>query len=68
MLLNEESIANTIPYIEVENDTSIVEHEATTSSIVEEQKYYLMQRGLSEEDAVNVLVSGFAKEVTKNLP
>ena len=68
LLLNEESIANTIPYIEVENDTSIVEHEATTSSISEEQKYYLMQRGLSEEDAVNVLVSGFAKEVTKNLP
>ena len=68
LLLNEESIANTIPYIEVENDTSIVEHEATTSNLSDEQKYYLMQRGLSEEDAVNVLVSGFAKEVTKNLP
>ena len=68
LLLNEESIANTIPYIEVENDTSIVEHEATTSNLSDEQKYYLMQRGLTEEDAVNVLVSGFAKEVTKNLP
>ena len=68
LLLNEESVANTIPYIEVENDTSIVEHEATTSNLSDEQKYYLMQRGLSEEDAVNVLVSGFAKEVTKNLP
>ena len=43
-----------------------LEHEATTA-VREEQKYYLMQRGLSEEDAVNVLVSGFAKEVTKNL-
>ena len=68
LLLNHESIANTIPYIEVENDTSIVEHEATTSNLSDEQKYYLMQRGLTEEDAVNVLVSGFAKEVTKNLP
>ena len=68
LLLNEESIANTIPYIEVENDSSIVEHEATTSNLSDEQKYYLMQRGLTEEDAVNVLVSGFAKEVTKNLP
>lgn len=68
LLLNEESVANTIPYIEVENDTSIVEHEATTSNLSDEQKYYLMQRGLTEEDAVNVLVSGFAKEVTKNLP
>ena len=68
LLLGEKSIANTIPYIEVENDSAIVEHEATTSNLSEEQMSYLRQRGLSEEDAVNVLVSGFCKEVTKNLP
>ena len=60
--------ADTVPYIEVNNPTAQLEHEATTSKISDDQLFYLMQRGLSEEDAVNMIVNGFCKEVFRELP
>ena len=58
----------TIPYIEVKNNSSKVGHEASTSKISDEQVYYCRQRGLSSEDAVNLIVNGFCKEVFRKLP
>ncbi len=60
--------AHTFPYIEVKNRHSEVEHEATTSRISEDQLFYLRQRGIKEEDAVNMIVNGFCKEVFRELP
>jgi len=60
--------AHTFPYVEVRNPTATVEHEATTSRIGEDQLFYCLQRGLSEEDAVNMIVNGFCKAVFKELP
>ena len=60
--------AHTFPYVEVRNPGAIVEHEATTSRIGEDQLFYCLQRGLSEEDAVNMIVNGFCKAVFKELP
>jgi Fe-S cluster assembly protein SufB len=60
--------AHTFPYVEVKNPTATVEHEATTSKIGEDQLFYCLQRGLSAEDAVNMIVSGFCKTVFKELP
>ena len=60
--------AHTVPYIECRNPSSKVEHEATTSKISEDQLFYCMQRGLSQEDAVGMIVNGFCKEVLKELP
>jgi Fe-S cluster assembly protein SufB len=60
--------AHTFPYIEVKNPSATVEHEASTSKISEEQLFYCLQRGLSQEDAVNMIVSGFCKSVFKELP
>jgi Fe-S cluster assembly protein SufB len=60
--------AHTIPYVEVKNPTASVEHEATTSKIGEDQIFYCRQRGLSGEDAVNIIVNGFCKEVFNQLP
>ncbi len=60
--------AHTIPYVDVHNASAQVEHEATTSRIGEDQLFYCRQRGLSEEDAVSLIVNGFAKEVLKELP
>jgi Fe-S cluster assembly protein SufB len=60
--------AHTVPYIESRNPTAKVEHEATTSKIADDQLFYCRQRGLSEEDAVNLIVNGFCKEVLKELP
>jgi Fe-S cluster assembly protein SufB len=60
--------AHTFPYIEVKNPTAQVEHEATTSKISEDQLFYCVQRGLSPEDAVNMIVNGFCKEVFRELP
>jgi Fe-S cluster assembly protein SufB len=60
--------AHTFPYVEVKNPTATVEHEATTSKIGEDQLFYCLQRGLSAEDAVNMIVSGFCKSVFKELP
>jgi Fe-S cluster assembly protein SufB len=68
LLIGGECGAHTIPYVEVKNRTARVEHEATTSRIDEDQLFYCRQRGLSEEDAVNLIVNGFCKEVLKELP
>jgi Fe-S cluster assembly protein SufB len=68
MLLGSNCGAHTVPYVEVRNNTSIVEHEATTSRISDEQLFFCRQRGLSEEDAVGLIVNGFCKEVMKELP
>jgi len=68
LLLGDKCGAHTYPYIKVENKTSIVEHEATTSKISEDQLFYCNQRGISTEDAVGLIVNGYAKEVLKQLP
>ncbi len=68
LLLSDTSGAHTFPYIDVNNDTSIVEHEATTSKISEEQLFYCNQRGISPEDAVGLIVNGYAKQVLNKLP
>lgn len=68
MLIGDRCGAHTFPYIEVNNNSSQVEHEATTSKIGEDQLFYCRQRGLSEEDAVSLIVNGFCKEVFRELP
>jgi Fe-S cluster assembly protein SufB len=68
MLVGNRCGAHTFPYIEVQNNTATVEHEASTSKIGEDQIFYLKQRGLSAEQAVSMIVSGFCKEVFKELP
>lgn len=68
LLLGDRCGAHTFPYIEVKNPTANVEHEATTSKIGEDQIFYCNQRGISTEDAVSLIVNGFAKEVMKELP
>jgi Fe-S cluster assembly protein SufB len=68
LLLGDQCAAHTFPYIEVRNPTAKVEHEATTSKISEDQLFYCRQRGLSEEDAVSMIVNGFCKDVFKELP
>lgn len=68
LLIGDECGAHTYPYIEVRNPTAKMEHEATTSKISEDQLFYCRQRGLSEEDAVSMIVNGFCKEVFNELP
>jgi Fe-S cluster assembly protein SufB len=68
LLIGDRCGAHTFPYIEVKNTSSTVEHEASTSKIGEDQIFYLRQRGLSTEDAVNMIVNGFCKEVFRELP
>lgn len=68
MLVGDQCQANTFPYIEVKNKTAQVEHEASTSRISEDQLFYLQSRGLSQEEAISILVNGFCKEVFKQLP
>jgi Fe-S cluster assembly protein SufB len=68
MLVGAECSANTFPYIEVGNTSAQLEHEASTSKMNEEQLFYLQARGLSREDAINMIVNGFCKEVIKELP
>lgn len=68
LLMGDKCGAHTFPYIEVGNSTAQVEHEATTSKIGEDQIFYCMQRGISEEDAVSLIVNGFCKEVLQELP
>ncbi|MDA1094179.1 MAG: Fe-S cluster assembly protein SufB [Acidobacteria bacterium] len=68
LLLGDRCGAHTFPYIEVKNTSSQVEHEASTSKIGEDQIFYCRQRGLSTEDAVNLIVNGFCKEVFRELP
>ena len=60
--------AHTVPYIEVRNPSAQFEHEATTSKISDDQLFYAMQRGLGQEEAVALIVNGFAKEVLQQLP
>ncbi len=68
LLLGDKCGAHTFPYMEVNNDSSVVEHEATTSKINEDQIFYCNQRGISTEDAVGLIVNGYAKEVLNQLP
>jgi Fe-S cluster assembly protein SufB len=68
LLLGDRCGAHTFPYIEARNPTATVEHEATTSKIGEDQLFYCMQRGISEEDAVSLIVNGFCKQVLRELP
>jgi Fe-S cluster assembly protein SufB len=68
MLIGSKSMANTTPYIEVGNNSSNIEHEASTSKISEDQLFYLQQRGISTEDAISTIISGFCKDVFKELP
>jgi Fe-S cluster assembly protein SufB len=60
--------AHTFPYLEVNNPTATVEHEATTSKISDDQLFFCRQRGMSEEDAISMIVNGFCKEVLRELP
>ena len=68
LLLGDQCGAHTVPYIEVKNPTAQIEHEATTSKISDDQMFYAQQRGLNAEDAVALIVNGFAKEVLQQLP
>ncbi|MEX0608265.1 MAG: Fe-S cluster assembly protein SufB [Balneolaceae bacterium] len=68
MLIGQTCGAHTFPYISSENPTASVEHEASTSRVGEEQIFYLMQRGISEQDAISMIINGFVKEVLKELP
>jgi len=68
LLIGDKCGAHTFPYLEVNNNTAIVEHEATTSKIGEDQIFYLNQRGLSTEDAVSMILNGYCKEVFNELP
>ncbi len=68
LLMSDTCGAHTFPYMEVKNPTARVEHEATTSKISEDQLFYCRQRGISEEDAISIIVNGFCKEVFKELP
>ena len=68
LLMGPDCGAHTFPYVEVKNPSAVVEHEATTSRIGEDQLFYLLQRGLSQEDAVNMIVNGFCKSVFNELP
>ena len=60
--------AHTFPYIQVDNKSSIVEHEATTSKISDEQLFYCLQRGIGMEESVGLIVNGYAREVFRKLP
>jgi Fe-S cluster assembly protein SufB len=68
MLIGDRSSANTFPYIQVQNSTAQVEHEASTSKIGEDQLFYFAQRGISPEDAVSMIISGFCRDVFNKLP
>ena len=68
LLIGDQCGAHTFPYIEIHNDTAKVEHEATTSKVGEDQMFYCQARGISEQDALNLIVNGFAKEILARLP
>lgn len=68
MLIGDNAQANTFPYIQVQNNTGKVEHEASTSKIGEDQLFYFQQRGISAEDAISMMISGFCKDVFNQLP
>ncbi|HEY0420637.1 MAG TPA: SufD family Fe-S cluster assembly protein, partial [Acetobacteraceae bacterium] len=68
LLIGDQCGAHTVPYIESRNRTAKLEHEATTSKISDDQMFYCRSRGLSQEDAVGMIVNGFCKDVLKELP
>ena len=68
MLVGDQSVANTFPYIEVSNDNAIVEHEATTSKLSGDQLFYLRSRGIKEQEAISLLLNGFCEEIFRKLP
>jgi Fe-S cluster assembly protein SufB len=68
LLLGDKCGAHTFPYIETNNPSAIVEHEATTSKISDEQLFYCLQRGIPTEKAIGLIVNGYAKEVLNQLP
>jgi Fe-S cluster assembly protein SufB len=68
LLIGKRCGAHTFPYMEVKNPSAIVEHEATTSKISDDQLFYCRSRGISEEDAVSMIVDGFCKQVFRELP
>jgi len=68
LLIGDRCGAHTFPYIEVSNESAKVEHEATTSKIGEDQLFYLRQRGIAQEDAINLIVNGYCKDVFRELP
>ena len=68
LLIGDKCAAHTFPYIESKNPSAVVEHEATTSKVSDDQLYLCLQRGLDEEKAVSMIVNGFCKEVFKELP
>jgi Fe-S cluster assembly protein SufB len=68
MLIGDQAEANTFPYIQVQNQSGKVEHEASTSKIGEDQLFYFQQRGISMEDAISMMISGFCKDVFNQLP
>jgi len=68
MLIGAKSGANTFPYIQVQNETATVEHEASTSKIGEDQLFYFAQRGMGAEAAVSMIINGFCRDVFQQLP
>ena len=68
MLIGHTSGANTFPYIQVQNDSAVVEHEASTSRIGEDQLFYFAQRGIGAEAAVSMIINGFCRDVFQQLP
>jgi Fe-S cluster assembly protein SufB len=68
LLLGDQCGAHTFPYLEVDNQSAVVEHEATTSRIGEDQVFYCNQRGIDTENAIGLIVNGYAKEVLNRLP
>ena len=68
MLVGNQCSANTFPYIDVHRNDASVEHEASTSKMNEEQLFYLQARGIAREDAINLIVNGFCKDVIRELP
>ena len=68
MLIGDQCSASTFPYIQVRNNSAIVEHEASTSKIGEDQLFYFAQRGIGAEEAVSMIINGFCKDVFQQLP
>ena len=68
LLLDENSATDTFPYIEIEDPTASTEHEASVSKLSDDQLFYLMQRGISQDDARNMIINGFIEPFTKTLP
>ena len=68
LLIGHQSIANTFPYIQVQNNNSKIEHEASTSKIAEDQIFYFLQRGISLEKTISLIINGFCQDVFNQLP